>query len=50
MSVESDKEKRKVITLDTKLDINKRFNHGKGKHQQSAGPQRVSGTTNSVQI
>jgi hypothetical protein len=31
MSVESDKKKRKVITLDTKLDIIKRFNNGQSK-------------------
>jgi hypothetical protein len=31
MSVESDKKKRKVITLDTKLDIIKRFDDGQSK-------------------
>jgi hypothetical protein len=31
MSVESDKKKRKVITLDTKLDIVKRFDNGQTK-------------------
>jgi hypothetical protein len=31
MSVESDKNKRKVITLDTKLDIIKRFDNGQSK-------------------
>jgi hypothetical protein len=31
MSVESDKKKRKVITLDTKLDIIKRFDNGQSK-------------------
>jgi hypothetical protein len=31
MSVESDKKKRKVITLDTKLDIFRRFDNGQSK-------------------
>jgi hypothetical protein len=31
MSVKSDKKKRKVITLDTKLDIIKRFDNGQSK-------------------
>jgi DNA invertase Pin-like site-specific DNA recombinase len=31
MSVESDKKKRKVTTLDTKLDIIKRFDNGQSK-------------------
>jgi hypothetical protein len=31
MSVESDKKKRKVIALDTKLDIIKRFYNGQSK-------------------
>jgi hypothetical protein len=31
MSVESDKKKRKVITLDTELDIIKRFDNGQSK-------------------
>jgi hypothetical protein len=31
MSVESDKKKHKVITLDTKLDIIKRFDNGQSK-------------------
>jgi hypothetical protein len=31
MPVESDKKKRKVITLDTKLDIIKRFDNGQSK-------------------
>jgi DNA invertase Pin-like site-specific DNA recombinase len=31
MSVESDKKKRKVIALDTKLDIIKRFDNGQSK-------------------
>jgi hypothetical protein len=31
MSVESDKKKRKVITLDKKLDIIKRFDNGQSK-------------------
>jgi hypothetical protein len=52
MTVESGKKKRKVITLDTKLDIIKRFDKWskQGKHQQGARPQRVYGTTDSVQI
>jgi hypothetical protein len=35
MSVESDKKKRKVITLDTKLDIIKRFDNGQSKASMS---------------
>jgi hypothetical protein len=35
MSVESDKKKHKVITLDTKLDIIKRFDNGQSKASTS---------------
>jgi hypothetical protein len=35
MSVESDKKKRKVLTLDTKLDIIRRFDNGQSKASMS---------------
>jgi hypothetical protein len=41
MSAESDKKKSKVVTLEVKLDIIKRFDNGQNKHQHGARPQRV---------
>jgi DNA invertase Pin-like site-specific DNA recombinase len=44
MSVESDKKKRKVIALDTKLDIIKLFDNGQSKASISRA-QGLSGST-----
>jgi hypothetical protein len=42
MSVKSEKKKRNIITLDTKLDIIKRFENGQTR-QASAGHQASTG-------